>query len=722
MDHQNDDILVRGLDTRALSSLIIELNIARRNCRAYPKGHPVIRASFSKALRVYDALMMSQDEIVLGVTSGALMVAGVFLDKLNLVYRDFARVLFDHGIGALLLYNGLTLDELDRFTVILGLRRDDILSQGGIEQLWNDSGITAIGIRPIRYDLFSTTAEDSITVERTNRMGESLWERFARGLSSGQICSDGSAEGELDPHILADVLNRQFALNGPNEDSYSQTITSFMRQGDSAVPSTHLETLPYEKLATFISDLNPVLRRQFLSSTFEVRNPVGQIAAEKIINNLSAATVLDTLEDINQNRLSVPPIVMGLLQRLGRCGDRQQSVEQDISGEDNLADKLKTIFREHASEEFVPDQYQHKLTTIIATTQFPRMQVADAASLLETLDNRQIEVSIGEILLNLVREGSETPEEREMLLQNLSDMFRYVLQTGNYEQLHTMVDRTTDGTFPSSVQSLLCEEYFCRENLDEILDGLSIWGKPRYEDIRRLILKMGSPFNEVLLDRLSEEASMSVRRFFMDCLIEMGTSACVPVADRLGDSRWYFQRNLLIILCAINDPGVVPQIRPLLRNPDHRLRQEVLKALVHFGDHTAEQLVVQNLESQDPERLLEAIKLTERCSSPAILTALIGLLGKGGLQQSEYLIKKAIVEALAESGRVEALPELARILASRSLLHPTILTRLKMDIVQSFERYPLNIAKPILERLAGNSGDIARQASLSLQKIIGAQS
>jgi hypothetical protein len=722
MDYQSDDIQVSGLDTKALSSLIIELNIARRNCRAYPKGHPVITASFTKALRVYDDLMLLQNEIILGVTSGALMVAGVFLDKANLVYRDFARVLFDHGIGALLLRSGLTLEELDRFTVILGLRRDDILCQGGIEQLWNDSGIKAIGIRSIRYDLFSTTDEDSINTERTQRMGESLWERFARGLIRGELSADGSAAAELDPHILADVLNRQFEQNRPDEVSYSQTITSFMRQGDAATSSGYLESVPHEKLAMFISNLNPELRRQFLSSSFEIRNSPGQIATEKIISSLSASAVLDTLEDINQNRLSVPPIVMGLLQRLGRRGDQHQTVVQDISDEENSAEKMKTIFREHDSEEFVPDEYQQKLNAIIAAEHLPRMQVDDAGSLLESLGNQQIESSICEILLNLVREGCETGEEREMLVINLSDMFRYVLQTGDYERLHTMLDRTADVTIPSSLRIRLCEEFDCHENLDEILDGLAVWGKPRFEDIRRLILKIGIPFCKVLLDRLAEEASMSVRRFFMDCLIAMGPDARGAVAERLGDSRWYYLRNLLIILCAINVPDVVPQIRPLQRNPDRRLHQEVLKALVHFGDPTAEKQVVQSLESQDQDHLLETIKLTERCSSSAILTALIGLLGKGGLQQNEYLIKKAVVEALAESGRLEALPELARILSSRSLLHSTMLTRLKMDIVQSFERYPQKIARPILERLADDSGDIARQAALSLQKITGAVS
>ncbi|MGB9082054.1 MAG: HEAT repeat domain-containing protein [Desulfuromonadaceae bacterium] len=721
MGYHTNDIQVNGLDTKALSNLIIDLNIARRNCRAYPEGHPVITASLHKALLVYEGLMTLQDEIVLGVASDALMVAGAFLDKTNLVYRDFARVLFDHGIGALLLRGGLTLDELDRFTVILGLKREDILCQGGIEQVWNQAGIAAIGIRAIHYDLFSTTDEDSIDSDLKETTGEGLWERFARGLTQGGLCSDGSADGELDPDVLAAVLNRQFAGGGLRENSYSQTITNFMLQDEAGTSSGHHATLPYEKLAAFISNLNPELRRQFLNSSFALKNSASLNATERVISNLSASAVLETLEDINQNRLSVPSVIMGLLQRLGRHGEHhRQSVEQDISGDEDLSRKMKTIFREHASEAFIPDDYQQKLSYFIATDKIPFMQMADTAGLLETLESRQIEISIGEILTNLVKEGCETAEERELLIRNLSDLFGYFLQTGDYVQLHKMVDQITESTIPTAVQSRLCEEYCRREFLDEILNGLVIWGKPRYEDIRLLIRKLGVPFVEVLLDRLSEESSMSIRRFFTNCLIEMGSAARVPVVKRLGDPRWYFVRNLLIILCAQNDPGVVLFIRPMLHNSDQRVRYEALKSLVHFRDPLAEMQIVQNLNGQNRERLFEAIKLSERCSSPAVITGLTGLLAKGGLQQNEYEIKKAVVEALAETGRVEALPELEKILTARSLLHPIILTRLKMDILQSLERYPLNSTKPVLERLAAASGDVARQAVLSLQKITGA--
>jgi hypothetical protein len=221
---------------------------------------------------------------------------------------------------------------------------------------------------------------------------------------------------------------------------------------------------------------------------------------------------------------------------------------------------MKTIFQEHATEEFVPDDYQNKLNYIISADKISSLHMEDATDLMKTIENRSIENSVGQILMNFIREGVDTPEERELLLQNLADMFGFYLETGDYGQLHSMVDQLTDDTFPVEIRYRLRDEYGRREYIEEILDGLSIWGKPRYGDIRSLIHKFGGQFVEAILDRLSEEKNMSIRRFYIDCLIEMGPVTRAPIVNRLYDKRWYFLRNLLIILTAQNDPEVVPPI------------------------------------------------------------------------------------------------------------------------------------------------------------------
>lgn len=721
MISQPDDITASAssVDTKSLATLITELNIARRNNSAYPKGHPVISSSLAKVLRVYDELLNKQEEVIIGVTNDALMVDGEIFEKSNLVYRDFSRVLFERGIGALIFHRGLSIEELNNFTVILSLKREQINQSGGIEKIWSDARITSMVIKPIRYDLFQTTDENIAECENSAPPDESIWDRFARILTHNEISHEAIKKHGFDPIILAKILNQQFSSGTINKSDISAAITKLLAAADGA---TFPETSPdehYQKLSEFISNLKPELRRQFLDSTFKAKSDGSQIVTERILAELSETAILETLEDINQNRLNVSSTVFGLLQRLGRGSTSQQHIYEDAAEDNSLANKLKTIFKEHASEEFVPDDYQRKLNHIISTDQIPRLNIEEVSDLLKTLENRSIENSIGQILMNLIRQGVETPEERDLLLENLSDMFGFFLQTGDYPQLHKMIDNMSDGTFPVEIQYRLRDEYGRREFLDEILDGLTIWGKPRYEDIRSLIHKIGGLFVEAILDRLAEEKNMSIRRFYMDRLIEMGVLTRAPIANRLHDKRWYFLRNLLIILSAQNDPAVVPLIKPLLRNEDPRLRHEALKTLVHFHDPQAERMVLNDLNSQNMEIQTTAIQLAERCSAPAVSAKLISMLSQGGFSQVDCDRKSAIIHSLSETGRAEALPVLAKILGSRSLLNSKQLTKLKTEIIKSLPKYPPKVARPILEHITESSGELARLAADAIKIISG---
>jgi hypothetical protein len=411
---------------------------------------------------------------------------------------------------------------------------------------------------------------------------------------------------------------------------------------------------------------------------------------------------------------------MSLLQKLSKHATRGQSSKQIAEmTEDDVQERMRTVFKEHASEEFIPDCYQQQLNTLVSANQIPKIQPADIKDLLATVESNVVENRISDIILNLVTTGGGSIEEREFFLQNLSDMFGFFLQTGDYGQLVKMIDRTNDDTFPIDLQYYLRENYARREFLDEILNGLTIWGKPRYNDIHQLVTKIRSPFIEALLDHLATEENMSLRRFMMDRLIEMGSMTRVPISIRLNDDRWFVLRNLIIILRAHSDVSIIPLIRPLTKHSNIRVRQEALSTLVMLHDAAAEKQVLRDLESQDREVLLSAITLSEKSRLPDIHKKLTFLLMRGGLTQLEYEVKSAVVKALGEIRRAEALPEFAKILGSSSLFNNKILTRLKIDIIRALENFPLQTVSPLLDRLCSGKDEIARQAQETLNKCRG---
>lgn len=715
MANQENEIPVRGIDTKALSSLIIELNISRRNCRSYPKGHPLIDSSLQKVLNIYGVLMQTHQEIVIGVTRDALLVEGVFLDKTNLIYRDFAGTLFEQGIGVLILRHGLTMDELKKFIIILNLKREENHRYGGIEAIWEKSRIAAIGIRAIRYDLFSTQDETHVGKTETPRTTEGLWEQFARGLAWGIINQDDSTENLLDPELLAAVLNSRFAMGSDGSWENIRSIIDFLCQEEASQPlGSHSTVLPYEKIAAFVSNLNPNLRCQFLGSAFDMRSAGNQAVAEGVINHLSSDTVLETLEEVNRSDIALPPVIMGLLQRLSKQTTAgRYAIAVDEPDNDDYHQKVRTIFREHAAEDFIPDAYQQKLNQIIADEQMPLLIDEDVHDLIDTFDASGIENRISEILLFLFMDDP-TAENNSGLVGSLNDMSAYFLQTGDYTQVLRIIRQVKDDRIPTEIRQDLLKPFAQRLFLEEVLCGLHTWGKAKYAEIGQIIREVGEPFIDILIDRLAEEESLSLRRFLMERIQEFGPAASASIGDRLSDSRWYFLRNLIVLVRTINDRSLLDKVQPLVRHANQRVRLEALRTLLHMNDRTAERQILRDMENDDHDVVMTAVRLAEKSTSPEVFSKLLSILTKSGLSKNDFELKSTVVKALAEIGNDDALPCLSRILASRNIIHPRLLARLKLDIISSLELYPSQAAHDILKRCSSGRGSIARHAELSL--------
>ena len=719
------DIQFKSVDTQMLSALLIELNIARRNARSYPKGHPVIIASLQKVLTRYNLLLDIASEITIGVARDTLIVEGISFEKANPVFRDFARILFDLGIGTLVLRPGISLEELRNFILLLGLRREDVQKHGGIENVWLKARIATLSVRPIRYDLFTSTDKDSISAHAHSASAKSLWERFARYVirQGADMDSDSSAEDRFDPELVAAILNGQHdhRLSADSTVDTLDTLADLMCRLSPATAGDQSDDCSYDKLGTLVSNLNPDLRRQFLNSSFAADtddNP----AVRELVNHLSNDAVLDVLEDVNRQNISMPPVVVGLLQRLAEDGARHQTPSGiDVADADSQdMEKIRTLFREHAAEEFTPDAYQQKLNRIMAGDALLRLQDETVDELLETLEPHFVESHISEIILQIMMTAPNDGSENS-LAQKLGDMCAYFLETGEYEKLLNVMRQSSGPGVPSVFSDELHIIFSGQSFMEEIIAGLAIWGKPRFGQIREMIHHVGPPFVDVLLDQLAVENSMSQRRFIMDRLIEFGPAARDAVIARLSDTRWYFLRNLLIILRSMDDPSIVDQLRPVLRHNNPQVRQEVFKILLKGNDSGAEEQLLRDLDSSVPAVQQAAVSLAAACASPEILKKLVAILNRSGLSTGDCELKSAVAKTLGEIGKVEVLPELAKVLGASSLLNSKQLARLKQDLVSSLEHYPHQVVLPILQRLTRGNDEVARQAAAVLLKIEGRQ-
>lgn len=716
--------------TKAISQMVSELHVTRRHWSAYPSGHPMVQTALQKLLAACQGLFELQPSILIGVTREGLLLGEEYIDKTSMSCRAVATVLFERGIGAVQLKQPPTTNDLAQLLAMLSMKREEILAQGGVESFWSQTGCTSIELRGIRYDRFSGTEESLLDGTAAADDGTSLWERFVQLLMQGQVGLGATEHGETRPEVLAATLNALFAQrlgtgSGLSSSTIRQTVTAMQAiisdqstatttgsgsraSGSSIYPSTSDQA----GLATFIAALDPTLRSQILNGFCETGTTESPMT-EAFFRHLGSSVLQETYATAQQYA-AAPELLKGILRRLV---PQMTNAYETSSEDEEIRDKVRVLLQEHRQETYIPDDYFNGLQDLVGSTSLHLIDLNTIRDPLATLQSTAIESRASEIILQLVVTDPEG-ENTEELIKNLSEMCGYFLELGDYGQVLRILSQAASPQVTPTLRLALRDAFSRREFMDEILSGLTIWGKPKYDQVSLLIQVIGKPFIDPLLDRLADEEAMSLRRFMMDRVLAFGEAARPALLERLADKRWYVLRNIIVMLRTLAPGQEVDSLRPLLKHPNQKVRQEVLKSLLLAGDPIAQRQLLRDLDADDRETQLAALNLVDRASTPPGVTEkLLQLLTSGGYSPVECELKSACVQALAEIGRPEVLPELRKLLGARSLLAFKALNRLKVDIVHSLERYPSQATMPLLEQLAKGSDELAQAASEQLKTL-----
>lgn len=721
---------------RAVAAVAGDLNISRRNWLAYPSGHPATETALNKLLVSLNYLSQLQSPVRIGITRDGLLLGDEFVEKGNLVCASIAGAFFERGAGTVSIVLEPNQDELKALMRLMTTKRDEILAAGGIEKLWNEAGITFMTVHNVRYDRFSGTEETTIDAssngDRNSEATGSLWERFVRRMIQGDVSLYGSgAAGDIRPEALAAALNSRYTKRTGQGGGFSSTVvrnslevireilnaaTVTADTDESSAASVKRFPVPessaQKEILAFISALDPTLRRQILDGFYEIGGDSELVAADLLFWQLRPAMLQETYATAEEYS-TAPPLLQGILRKLL---PHMTGTYETATPHDEIRNKVRTLLLEHRQEIYIPDEYLSELQDLLAENSPQPVEMNEIQLLFSGLDPSAVEIHSSEIIMQLVLSDPDGENSQE-LIQNLTDTCGYFLQLGDYDQVLKLLRQGGDSRLTSHLLSAF-REAFCRpEFLDEILSGLTVWGKSKYDQVTQLIQIIGTPFIDPLLDRLAFEENMSLRRFLMDRVLAFGDAAIIPLTCRLDDQRWYVLRNIVVMLRTLAPGQEASRLRPLLKNSNEKLRHEVIISLLQAGDPIAQRQLLRDLSSNNHAAQLAAVTLIDKASSLEIAQKLAEIVVSGGFSAAEYELKAACVEALAKIGKPEILPELVKVLRSISLLGYKTLNRLKITIVRSFEKYPDETVLPILERLASGADAVATQALETLRSI-----
>ena len=702
----------QDLDLKVLSRCIFELNITRRNILAYPPNHPIIRTAAGKAFQVVEKLLEFQPQVTLGIARNVLIFNSGVLDRNNAVYADFAGYLFSYGIATLTIRKTVSDEEIVSFFLALNNSPENIREQGRVVACLEEAGVSSIVVEPIDYGAFRISDDGSVAAPVTNLLeheAAALWGRFVEGLMQGTLDPKGlgiTSSEEIDPERLAAFLNERVShLAQANRSSYDDAITTFMRQMDRDNLANKYDAESIKKLGEFVTNLSPELRRQFLQSTFDSLQ--GGEKAKKLLSLFPDDVIMNALEDVSERGAYLSHGVVNLLQVIAKTGkgaDRsQRPAALEMHSKEELGQKLKDIFREDDPTRYITDSYRTTLKSIASIERFSVLSPQETRGLLDQMESMNTESRISDVIISIIDLELEQ-EDAEVLRQNLADLCEVYLNSGDYRALANVYLRLSAkcrggmfGFLP--IHEAIISRFHTSEFIDEILNGLTIWGKNKYEEIGAIITGVGAPFIEPLIQRLADEPNLSFRRFFMSCLKGIGTEAVEHAIAHLQDKRWYVVRNMVVLLRSFEDPSVLRHFRSIAEHPNPKVRQEVIKTLYAFRHSEADRMLQREFRSSNHEVLLCAIQMAELSKSPAIFESLRKVLAMKLLAKAEYELQAAAVKSLAKIANCAIFSEFDRILGLKALFTGNLLKEIKADIVRSLEHYPLAEVGPYLDRI-----------------------
>ncbi|NVN99313.1 MAG: HEAT repeat domain-containing protein [Geobacteraceae bacterium] len=675
----------------------MEFSLLRRYVNIYPRQHPSIAPGARKVIDIFNRIATESGALTIGIAMDELLIADSPLERKNPVFQDVAKSLFAHKIAAVTISPEIEVNELLAFVDIINTSPEKIAGEGGIARAVAAANIRSIQITEIDYGAFRLTEDETVALESSipvKRSASLLWEKFVRGILNDVLDPQGSPSvtySRVAPAMLAEIINRMQSETANGRSlSYAQAIVHFIRKakrdGDGI-----------EKIIQFINHLNPEMRKEFLVSTLEAlkddRKLAGQLLAE-----LTSDAIFDALVEMNNRGETISPYLRALMERLSTLGVSKEVIstasERGDYSRTDLADKLKTILKDDQVELFLPVDYEALIRSILSSGQISVEEMAERELLLSSMAGHPLELQMNAVILDLLEHpsGEDRPE---VLKQHIIDMLSYFLGTGDFTALCGIHERLTCNIENQAFRHDLLGFFATPDFINEVLSSVSIWGKAKYDDIKSLISRVGTPFLIPTLDRLAEEESMSLRRFYMERLREFGERAIEPTVARLRDDRWYVVRNMLVLLRTLEATQTVSQLRRLLTHPNSRVHQEALRTLIYFQDPEADRQLLQDLNSDNHDVQFASLQLADTSKSPQVQARLLELLKTSG----DFTLRIATLHPLAAIGNPMILPELWQLLKTGSILHPIMMHNLKLEIVRSLERYPALPAGKLLENI-----------------------
>lgn len=654
------------MDNAKLNTFINDIAISKKAFLSYPLEHPVISNMFNRLKNDIDSILLVDDFFVLGINKDKILfMIGESKEEFSINTNSllyFSQTCIELGISIIKIFKNIDNKTISSLLEFFTFKRENVFANGGPEQVWSSFKTDKILIQGIDYDKL-------ITSEKNNDI-ESIFNHILNNnMDSYGIIENNS---ELSPEKLASILNKNFEKGIDTQKLCCDIAQTWSSESD----------FFNDSVVAFISALNPKLRILILDESFSLMSLEETKATLKTISNKKA---YNFFSEISQEGERIPEKLKDILDKI------ETIHKNEIKLEEEEKENFKNLFKEHTYEISNPESYQKDLEEI--KNNLVNTTIKIEQTILDKFSTPYIDKICENIYIELASEHIRV-EDIDFVVNNLKEIIRNYLVLGKYEEIFDIyfkLRKQNNLLLQAGIYSIFIE----RDFVDEVLSGLVTWGKPNFDNIKKMIELIKEFSIEPMLDNLVTEETMSIRRFYIDRLVEYGVGVLPYIYERLNDNRWYFVRNLVVILRNFKNEETKRQLRTLLGHENNKVKYEVIQNLVIFEDAIAEKQLLRDLHSEEKDIVLNAINIIGYGKSKNLENGLIKLLDNKSYNETDIEIKKHIVFSLIQMESQNGLISIKEIFKAKSLFNYVSLKKLKLYILDLLNKSKYKSARDL---------------------------
>ena len=585
----------RTAPKRDLNAFLVAMSVALHRYSMYPSDHPSIDPGVEDVFRRANELLADRATIAFGVARRQLIIDGVATDSNQAVLRRLAEGLHAHHLGAVSLHSGIQVDEIADALLLLSAepqREGQLgLTRDGQVPVWPH-----LKLHPLTFDGLSLIGDASLSSDGSDGTGDTLGTELWLGLARAALSGNEAARAESVPSEPSEVA--EAIDNHPSAKAYDQAIVGYLLQISQQLKVA--SGAEGEALRKKTSSLIGSLRSDTLRRLVNMGGDVAQ-RGEFVLNATHGMTVSAVLRSVEAAaQTSGETISDGLLRMLSKLAAQAKSgtAHARPRADAELRDQVSRLTADWNLADPNPEHYGRILQQLASSDS------AEASGTAPVVHFSREPFRVVQMSLEC---GVFGPLVSKALTR--------VVDAGQLGAIQVLLDTQPRhaGPVSTAIQAAFAEP--------ETLRILATREPVDFELLESLGPHMTMDAYHVLLDALVTSDVRATRRKLLDLLTRAELDLSDAIAQRLENTPWYAQRNMLVLF---QRRGQMPDglsLTPWISHRDGRVRAEAIRLQLQIPGGR-DPAVLTALDDADPRiatlGLREAMKQCPPAAVPRV--------------------------------------------------------------------------------------------------------